>query len=336
MIRVPAERLPTHPAARQAALEDYFAFDLWPRWTDDGDEVVIELIPPPAAAFYVDERLDEGLATWDPPVRLTDIPTAWGEIDECFVSLNDAWTLYSWSRWLRRRLDAHDEPTEVVVLHADDHEDLMSPRVISVDARMVDAITGREVRLDAPDTVAAAIESGGIGMGSFVVPFLHRFPALEMRHLKANADHTGSTPLMPTTQPDSLLHPGEPRLDSVRLPSGGGSGRYSRTGDVATWAAPTGGRPALLHVDLDYFNNRFDGDSDWPLHERQHDPPLDEVLRMVDELFDALEASGAIENIEDVAIGVSPAFFPAEMWEPTVGRIISRLAPSRPAIRHRP
>ena len=43
------------------------------------------------------------------------------------LSLDDAWTLLAWSRWLKERPDGESPPSEVVVIHVDDHRDMMSP-----------------------------------------------------------------------------------------------------------------------------------------------------------------------------------------------------------------
>jgi hypothetical protein len=84
--------------------------------------------------------------------------------------------------------------------------------------------------------------------------------------------------------------------------------------------------PILLHIDLDYFNNRYDCDTDWRERASLHDPDQAVVLTMVDEVFDALEATQTLDRIEDTAIAVSPGFFPSELWAPTIERISERLA----------
>jgi hypothetical protein len=92
------------------------------------------------------------------------------------------------------------------------------------------------------------------------------------------------------------------------------------------WASDDSDRPILLHIDMDYFNNRYDGDSDWQLHAPRHDPSEDRVVEMVDELFDAVAMTGANDRVEDVAVGISPGFFPGELWAPAIGRVLDRIA----------
>jgi hypothetical protein len=79
--------------------------------------------------------------------------------------------------------------------------------------------------------------------------------------------------------------------------------------------------PALLHIDLDFFNNRYNGDSNWRTRPNRHDPPLADILASVDGVFTALAASGVAERVVDMSVAISPRFFPAEFWEPTVKAI---------------
>lgn len=62
--------------------------------------------------------------------------------------------------------------------------------------------------------------------------------------------------------------------------------------------------PIVVHIDLDYFNNRFNGDSDYMTNENRHDPPISEVKRMADDLLAALSTVSC--RIVSVAVGISP------------------------------
>ena len=84
--------------------------------------------------------------------------------------------------------------------------------------------------------------------------------------------------------------------------------------DLDTWLRGLGDGPILLHIDMDYFNNRYDGDSDWRQRLDVLDPPLEVVLSKIDELGKILTNSEIRGNIEDVVVSYSPGFFPAEYW----------------------
>jgi hypothetical protein len=81
----------------------------------------------------------------------------------------------------------------------------------------------------------------------------------------------------------------------------------------------------LLHIDLDYFNNRYDASPDWRTRDDRHDPDEAEIMASVDALFEALVATGAAEKVVNIAVAISPRFFPAEYWCSTVGRVRDKI-----------
>ena len=173
--------------------------------------------------------------------------------------------------------------------------------------------------------MAAAIESGAIGMGSFMTPFLLDVPQAEVRHLcqPPKGKRTEDYLFRPTDVPDTLLAPGtlRPGIELVPAEPGTGPGRWRTTPSVDDWLADIDGGPILLHVDMDYFCNRYDGDSDWGDRELRLDPPPEMIDHKIDEVVGALDAKGLAGRIEDVVIAFSPGFFPAEHW----GRADERL-----------
>jgi hypothetical protein len=212
----------------------------------------------------------------------------------------------------------------ITVLHLDDHRDLMSPRLAYQGHGLTDMITGAPFDVRHPASVLAACESGAVGMGSFLTPFLLAFPNCDVRQLCQPPKVVGTTDwsIVPGVEKDDLLVPGADRpaiaLESL---SEGQAGRYRATNDIRDWLADIGPGPILLHVDMDYFNNRYDGDGDWIDRRRKHDPPLEKVLSHIDEVTDAMRRAGLVERIEDAAVAFSPGFFPAEMWQPAEARL---------------
>jgi hypothetical protein len=192
-----------------------------------------------------------------------------------------------------------------------------------------DPITGARCDLYNPASVCSAIESGAIGMGSFLTPVLHVARHAEVRHLcqppkaRATTDHH----IRLTTEQDTLLDPGRKR-PAVRLdPSTAeiGPGSYRITPSVEAWLDRLGDGPILLHIDMDYFNNRYDGDSDWPHRPEPFDPPLSRVCEKIDEVTNALAQHRLLDRLEDVVIAYSPGFFPAEFWREADARLVHGL-----------
>jgi len=322
-VRVPRDRLPQNPADWHDFLRDYFC-DKDAVATGSAGDIHLCLSWSDEAERHIDPNLEVGLRWWGRGVSLGSMWSARWREGRIMTSLYDTWTLLSWCEWLTRVPSSTTE--QIVILHVDDHRDLGSPRLYLANGVLVDAITSEEVQLKDPWTVQRAIESGAIGMGSFMTPFLWQCPQATVRHLcqppKMQADVRQMLTL--TTAPDTLLNPDAERL-TIELVGGAiDTEDYLGTSDTTMWSHGIEGRPALVHIDMDYFNNRYDGDSAWPQHTLRLDPDLPTILSKVDDLINALVASKVI--IEDVSIAYSPGFFPAEFWQPVDRHLRAGLA----------
>lgn len=325
-MRVVRRLLPADPADWHGFLRDYFCDKDAIAVSCSEDLVDLQLEWPPGVDRHVDPLLEDGLAWWGRGVTLGSMWSSRWRDGRILTSLFDTWTLHSWSEWLTNIDPKAVEGT--VILHVDDHRDLGSPRLLASPTELVDAITGRAVHLRDPASIQEAIESGAIGMGSFMTPFVYELSQVPVRHLcqppKVREEMTAQ--LVAANISDTLLHPGEARLaiDFRREATLGDGTSYVATSNACRWARDIESRRALVHIDMDYFNNRYDGDSAWETREDRLDPELAVMLVKVDELIDALASSRA--KIEDVTIAYSPGFFPAEYWPPMDRRLRSGLA----------
>jgi len=334
MIVVPHQFLPDDKQARAERLRSYFPNQIVSSvLTDEGWSITLNW--PTTADYYIDPSLREGLHWWSQNLGVGDIPFAVRQEPKWQLSLNDSWTLFSWSRWLAACAAKNALPREVVLLHVDDHDDLMSPRLCSTQGGWSDAITHQPVDLLMPETVSTAITSGAIGIGSFIVPLLYQIPTVHIRHLCAteySSSRRGVYRLQRVTTADDLLAPDRLR-PTVRLELtpeafkgnadnlSNNLSTYSVSAKPEEWVQSLPNAPILLHLDLDYFNNRFNGDSDWEFHRCRHDQASHEILSAIDSVFDTLSVQGVVERIVDVTAALSPGFFPAEFWPLATERI---------------
>jgi len=207
----------------------------------------------------------------------------------------------------------------------------MSPRLVARQSALIDLISGKPVSAYRPATIDAAVESGAIGMGSFMVPILAVCRDIHIRHLRMSPGNTrapGRYDLVLSHEPDTLLAPGEPTPCAVIAEPGRRLrsdetiiGTYTLTSSLSDWSDNLPEDSVLLlHVDCDYFNNRYDGDSDWQNHAKIHDPPEKQMQGNIDEFCDTLRTLDG--RINDVTIALSPGFFPAEYWKGTVDAIL--------------
>lgn len=247
--------------------------------------------------------------------------------ERLLVSLYDTWALYGWSEWLAGQDSA--DTSSVVILHVDDHKDLGSPRLFIEESGLRDPLTGRTVELDNSHSVRCAILSGAVGMGSFITPFLRTVPNAQVRHLcqPPKATSTRSYQILSHEENDCLLDKDARRpVTCLREEADAvGPGTYRVTPHVQEWLSDIGSGPILLHIDMDYFNNRYDGDSDWRQRNGKLDPPLQQILAKIDELTGALADTEIAPRIEQMAVAFSPGFFPAEHWSAAADRLLPAL-----------
>lgn len=325
-LTLPANRLPFSKWSRHAILRDYFC-------DKDADAILgeagwlLSLAWPDELDRHVDPRLQEGLAWWDDNMALPTMATARTRKGRVLSVLYDSWTLQSWSEWVHASAIPRDE--HVLILHVDDHRDLASPRLFAENGKWKDPITGSLCDLEDPESVTAAIESGAIGMGSFLTPFLHGFPQSEVRQLcqPPKVRSTQDFAIELTTQADDLLDPGRsrPAVELAPVSRQTGPGRYRATPDLGDWLENLPDQPTILHIDMDYFNNRYDGDTDWESRSDLFDPSLERILGKIDALTAALAGSGLGSRLADIVIAYSPGFFPAEYWAEAAARLIPGL-----------
>lgn len=284
--------------------------------------------------FYIDPALANGLEWWSGnygQVDVASIPFAVHRRLGLQLSLNDSWTIYSWSRWLKEFVTFEAKPETITLLHLDDHDDLMTPRLLVKDEAWFDSISGLILDLWEPETVKSAVKSGAIGIGSFMAPLLHLFSNVHVRHLcstEYTKERQGPHIVRPVKIFDELLAPGSLRpaleLDRIEAVSNTyekGVHPYSVTDDMGIWLTDLPEGPILIHIDMDYFNNRFNGDSDWVDYGPKYDPPIQNVLNRIDQVFESLKSAGVAERVTDLAVALSPGFFPADLWAPSIKRI---------------
>lgn len=325
---IPISRLAADPNHRHAQLRDYFC-DKDASANLVGDRWALRLKWSNDPGRYVDPRLNEGLAWWGAGIQYQDMAMARKRRGRLLLSLNDTWTLESWSEWLSQRSRHTD--LDVLVLHVDDHKDIASPRLFQHAMGWFDPITREIIDLLRPDTVERAIASGAIGMGSFITPFLHYAPNTDIRHLCQAPKCVGTIDLLfyPDSIADTLLAPLElrPTIRVVEDGRGAGPGRYRFTDDVNAWleGVNESSKDILLHIDMDYFCNRYDGDSDAIESPGPLNLPIEEIITRIDVLTGALKSHDLIGRLADISIAFSPGFFPAEFWAASCDRLLAGL-----------
>lgn len=326
-LRLPKNRLPFEESKRRDVIESYFS-DHLPSVVEEEDSWLICLERPQEqyGCYLHDEKLFEGLEWWGENTKVHDIPFQKKIFEKGLLAIEDQWMPYSWSRFFQKNGGI---PNEVVLLHLDDHQDMMTPRVGSrLDGNLYDLMSGDSLSLDDPSSVERATLSGAIGKGSILIPLIWSVDKIHVRHLCFRPHPCSHYKIQRATIPDELLSQSNNRI-SIRLePTSTESLRstsnYVVTPDIDEWLEGIPEDvPVLLHFDMDYFNDRFDGNSNWEKElKRIHDVNTENQLKQIEAVFSALERRKLHNKIVNTCIGISPSFYPAEFWSIAVPKVI--------------
>jgi hypothetical protein len=234
----------------------------------------------------------------------------WGGRD-VVISMVHAWALLAPAFAMQRRVR---EPLRWVV-HVDDHTDLMAPMVRPSAKRgfLGDGVFGGEINLADPESVVAAVRRGIVNKGNFLSAYLLAHSECRTVHLGANLSEI-EFPLVPDEEVFVLGGTDFSRTGFLLVPREiSTSGRFRQT-PMFPHQLPMSTNDGLwLDVDLDYFCNRYNGDSDrrsWVARPNEHA----EVMKGVDGFLTDLSAAAWVSQIEAVSIAVSPGFFPSDHW----------------------
>ena len=322
IIKIPKHQLPQDVREISEILDLYFRSKL-AIVKQNSDDWEIMLQWPDSFEYYVDPKLKEGLLWWHgntPPVKIPFLRKG----DEFYQeALNDNWSLYAWSLWLKKRQLHNALPREVVIIHVDDHRDMMSPLLRLQSQQLIDPINQLHMNLLSPSSVENAILSGAIGIGDFITAFLHHMDRVYIKHLDFRKIPTPieEKKIFLDTYEDDFWAKGK-RLQTRLLPFDCKEnsttmiekGVYEKHHNIEELLSSIPNIPVLLHVDMDAFNNRYNACSDWNKNSTSHDLNQTEVIEKIDELFAQLIEFQVIQKIENIALCLSPGFFPGEYW----------------------
>ena len=321
---VPREKLSEDRDERRSFLDDYFCETLASA-KDEAESWRISLQKPNCADFFIDPDIKRNAEMWGRISKLHEISCFYRNIGKVFESFNDNWTLLSWAKqWeeYNKATPLHPHQT-LTILHLDDHEDLMSPRIRISGEQMFDMITEKEIILNDFKGLESALISGSIGIGSFIPPFLFSLKDvnIQLRHLSERyVDKPSSIQeIYIDTVDDNFLMNGKGRLSLNRVnidtfEESDSKHCYYVTSCMDEFLLNIPDGPIFLHFDMDYFNDRFDGCSDWLTKGRCHNPNLVNVLERINLFLCKLVDLDLKHRIIDVTVAVSPGFFPSEMW----------------------
>jgi hypothetical protein len=326
-LRVPKDRLSVDPHIRREQLESYFSDHLPSAIEEDNSWLICLERPQERYGCYLhDKSLASALKWWRGGTQVHDIPFEKRLFTKGLLAIEDQWMPYSWSRYFEKNKVI---PSEIVLLHLDDHQDMMNPLIGKrIDGKLFDYITGNALDLNRSSSVEGAILSGAIGKGNILLPLIWSVDKINVRHLCFRPHPCSTYRIEKITLENTLLSKQNNRislrLEPTNLEAAISKSNYIVTPDIEEFLDHIPDHvPILFHIDMDYFNNKFDGNSNWKKeNKRVHDLQLREQMALIEKVFIELEKKGLCARIVDTCIGISPGFYPAKFWEKTVPKVI--------------
>lgn len=305
VLYISKKKLPPSPDEAIEFIYDYFnEFELVCRELDDCFQVELG-----ANQYTYCEDISKGLEF----LNISDENVK----DYCIVDENSAlclsenWLPFAFAKFIA---GADKKKTDLTILHIDDHRDLMQPYLSCQNGRYIDMISGETIDLLKDSSVKKAVKSGAITIGSMLTAIVYSMQQVDIFHIKEAADYM-SCGLKKTCVPDNLLQDTYNRISVLTDEAECSTGRYyltSEWSDVISRLDKE--KPCLLHIDMDYFNNRYNASTSWMENQHRHDPSFAEQMVMMNKLFAGIKEVMKLVEIKYVMIGISPSFYPVEYW----------------------
>ena len=278
---------------------------------------------PDVCYHEIDPFLDDGLAALGIDRTQQELATFHRTYSHFDLCLEDAWS----GKWMSASLASLNRSVPLTILHLDDHTDMMSTMLEHRGASLFDPIHQRVFDPYAPQDWDAVITSGAGGIGSFLTPFFYLNRPVKILHLK---DEIGDLNTH-TIALSKLTHPllsGRAFLDiSHAQPDPTDRAPYKTyvSGQsIEELVAQIDGQAFLMvHIDLDYFINDFNGnpfDGDYLPDDDLQAHAAQKIAR----LFAALR--GARITVAKWIIGTSPGFCSGFHWAFLLRRLEAEIA----------
>lgn len=317
IIRIKKEYLPSDEQAIYEKLFFYFnCFDI--EISEEKDAYAVSLSP---SDFMYCEDMNNALNEMF-NISVCDVSSFYILKDKVSLCLSENWIPYLLSRMV---IDRQMYKVNTAIIHVDDHSDLMSPYISYYNTSLYDMLTGKEVILGESNSISAAVKSGAITIGSMLTTALYSFVNANVYHLKYNSSE-GKKSICRCTTTDTFFGKEERRISVILSDFSKGENYYYITPNPKSIVHQLSNEEnCILHIDMDYFNNRFNGSTSWSTENYHNNPSICEQKHRMDELCQSVKDIDAIIPINYVLIGVSPSFYPCEYWNCGLEYLINNL-----------
>jgi hypothetical protein len=262
---------------------------------------------------YLQKRLDEMLLGRGEILSYTSRTE---RIDICF---EDSWTGYFIAELFENRRPADS----LTIIHLDDHTDLMATLLCVSDDGLVDPTNGSMFDPRCSNSWRSAIQSGAINIGNYMTPLYYSGSYVQIRHVNNGSEDSYFRWILRQSCQYHLIPERQfATIAKLNSPSPGVVGSYCAASSPKTVLRKKTSDWTIVHIDLDYFINDFNGASRGATY--TPDPALREnATGKLERFFDAL--ANADVKVERWIIATSPGFCSAFHWEWLLSQIEQRI-----------
>ena len=252
-----------------------------------------------------------------------------------FLCLSEYWIAYAWSLISSRNLYLTDK---LIIIHIDDHKDLMPPFIGSYKGCFKDLLTNRVVSFSESELLKNAVKSGAITIGSMLIPIVYSAKEVIILHLKQSKVDFKAYSMVKAVQEYPILGKNANRicvnLEKRSFIDSDSKLFYLQSSNIESLIPfITADSEIVLHIDMDYFNNRYNGSTDWKSNNSIHNPELKKQKEVMKTLCEKLGYINHKYPIHYVFVGISPSFYPVEFWQEGLTYLFNELILNRINIR---
>jgi hypothetical protein len=221
----------------------------------------------------------------------------------------DSWTGY----FIAKRFQEQSPRQDLVLIHLDDHTDMMPTLLCRSSERLIDPTTRVTFDPTLSNDWHAAIYSGAVNIGNYITPLYYSGRKIHVRHINNSTERTQLFPVSRESCRYDLIpdkHFAAIGVSCSCQKEDAGTYLAGSSPEVVLDSTPQGW--TLVHIDLDYFINDFNGASRGENY--IPDPTLHTVARAkINRFFQALAKLNP--TVDRWMIGTSPGFCSAYHWE---------------------
>ena len=139
----------------------------------------VRLLGPEMSYHLVDPYLPGALKKFEPDMTLADVLSYTSSTRHFDLYFEDCWTGY----FIAKRFAEQCRPDSLVLIHLDDHADMMPTLLCRSGDTLIDPTTGAMFDPASSSDWEAAIYSGAVNIGNFITPFYYSGSNIHVRHI---------------------------------------------------------------------------------------------------------------------------------------------------------